>query len=154
MAMTLDQAWSAVQNCAREMNRLYRQVVFDELAIVSFGDNCPHTLSYQGPRRAAFDAGFVADSAALRAVVRSGGQQYSVGDFEFSHEGAGTAFEAFLVLGPEVCLVCNNTVKSMSAIAANPLWLAAQVPFVELAESFRFKPLILAPASACLACAA
>ena len=149
--MTLEQAWSAIRDCAREMNTRYREVVFDELAIVSFADNHPRTVSYQGPRREAFDAGFAADSAALRAIVRSGGQHYDVGDFEFSHEGTGTGFEAFLVLGPDTCLVCNNTVKSMSAIAANPLSLAAQVPFASLAERFRSKPVLLALAPACLA---
>jgi len=124
------------------MNTRYQGVVFDELAVVSFSDSQPRTLSYQGPRREVFDAQFAADSAALRASVRRREQEYGVGDFEFSHDGTGTGFEAFMVLAPEICLVCNNTGKSMSAIAANPLWLAAQVPFVELAETFRTNPLV------------
>lgn len=152
--MTLDEAWSKVRRCARDMNARYQGVVFDELAIVSFSDNQPRTLSYQGPRREAFDSQFPADSAALRSRVRRGGQNYGVGDFEFSHEGTGTSFEAFVVLGQEICLVCNNTTKSMSAIAANPLWLAAQVPFVELAESMRADPLASQASSRSLPAAA
>lgn len=143
MAMTLNQAWRWIRHCAREMNIRYNGVVFDELAIVSFADNQPRTLSYQGPRRQEFDLHFPSDSTALRALVRSGTYRYGVGDFEFSHQGTGTLYDAFVVLGGGVCLVCNNTTKPMPAISANPLWLAAQIPLAELAERFRVHPLVL-----------
>jgi len=34
-------------------------------------------------------------------------------------------------------------VQSMDVIAKDPLWLAAQVPFVELCDKFREDPLVL-----------
>jgi hypothetical protein len=46
-----------------------------------------------------------------------------------------------MALGSECFLICNNTVQSMDAITADPLWLAAQVPFVELSDKFREDPL-------------
>lgn len=141
MAMTLEQAWKTILNCAEEMNTRYSEVVFDELAIVSIGDNQAQTMSYQGPRKEAFTQSFPKDSAALRSTVRESGQAYDVGDFEFSHEGAGTGFEAFMLLGKGLCLICNNTVKSMDGIAKNPRWLSAQVPFAELSDTFRSNPL-------------
>jgi hypothetical protein len=67
-----------------------------------------------------------------------------VGDFEFARHGVGPAFEAFMVLGRGVYLICNNTVQSMDSITKDPLWLAAQVPFVELSEKVRGNPLALA----------
>lgn len=142
--MTLEQAWKSVLDCANEMNTRYREVVFDELAIVSIGDSRARTLSYQGPREEAFAESFPKDSASLRHTVREGGQSYNVGDFEFSHEGAGTAFEAFMLLGKGLCLICNNTSKSMDGISKNPRWLEAQIPFAALSEMFRDNPLALA----------
>ena len=144
--MTLEQAWKSVLATAQEMNARYGDVVFDELAIVSIADKQPRTLSYQGPRQTAFTENFPRDSAALRQTVRQGGLRYEAGDFEFSHEGVGTGFEAFMVLGKGVCLICNHTVKTMQAISQNPRWIAAQVPFAELGEKFRAAPLVLSPA--------
>jgi hypothetical protein len=144
MAMTLEQAWKSIMNCAQEMNSRYREVVFDELAIVSIADNQTRTMSYQGPRKDVFTDSFHADSAALRNTVRQGGQHYDAGDFEFSHEGAGTGFEAFMILGHGLCLICNNTSKSMDGISKNPRWIEAQVPFAELSERFRSEPLAVA----------
>jgi hypothetical protein len=141
MAMSLEQAWESVLNCAQEMNSRYREVVFDELAIVSIADNQTQTMSYAGPRQEAFTDSFPKDSAALRNTVRQGGQIYDAGDFEFSHEGAGTGFEAFMILGKGLCLICNNTGKSMDGISKNPRWLEAQIPFAELGDKFRSNPL-------------
>jgi len=142
--MTLEQAWKSILNCAEEMNARYRDVVFDELAIVSIGDSQTRTVSYQGPRKEVFSESFPKDSAGLRKTVQSGGQTYEVGDFEFSHDGTGTGFEAFMMLGRGLCLICNNTGKSMDGISRNPRWLEAQVPFAELSDTFRSNPLAVA----------
>jgi hypothetical protein len=72
------------------------------------------------------------------------GGQTNVGDFEFARHGIGTGFESFLVLGPGLFLICNHTAQSMDAITQDPLWLAAQVPFVELSDAIRADPLVLA----------
>ena len=141
MAMTLEQAWKSILNCAEDMNTRYREVVFDELAIVSIDDNQTRTVSYAGPRKEAFKDSFSMDSAGLRKTVRQGGQQYDAGDFEFDHDGKGTGFEAFMMLGKGLCLICNNTGKSMEGISRNPRWLEAQVPFAELSDQFRSHPL-------------
>ena len=142
--MTLEQAWRSILNCAEEMNSRYREVVFDELAIVSIGDNQTRTVSYQGPRREVFADNFPKDAASLKKTVREGGQKYEAGDFAFDHDGNGTGFEAFMLLGKGLCLICNNTGKSMDGISKNPRWLEAQIPFAELSDSFRSNPLALA----------
>jgi hypothetical protein len=48
-----------------------------------------------------------------------------------------------MVLGKEIYLICNNTVQSMDAITKDPLWLGAQVPFVELSDKFRADPVAM-----------
>jgi len=141
MAMTLEQAWKSILQCAEEMNARYRDVVFDELAIVSIADNPARAVSYEGPRKEAFANSFEQDAAGLRASVRSRGQSYEAGDFEFSHDGTGTGFAAFMILGKGLCLICNNTIKSMQTISRSPLWLDAQIPFAELSDRFRNAPL-------------
>jgi hypothetical protein len=139
--MTIDQAKKLISACARQMDAQYKKVVFDEWAIISVADHKGRLLSYIGPRKAGFQKNFAADTGALRASLLAG--QTDIGDFEFARHGVGTGFEAFMVLGKGVFLICNNTAQSMDAITQDPLWLAAQVPFVELGDKFRSDPVVL-----------
>jgi hypothetical protein len=107
--------------------------------VVSLERNRARILHYTGPRNDEFLKNFVADLGALRSALLDG--KYGAGDFEFTRHGVGTSYEAFLVLGNGLYLICNNTSESMEAIAKNPNWLKAQVPFVELAEAVRMNPL-------------
>jgi hypothetical protein len=140
--MRLETAIEHIRHCAGLMDSRYQRTVFDEWAIVGFEKSrAPRVVHYQGPRADRFLASFDADLAALRAGLTS--QRYETGDFEFARQAAGTHFEAFMVVGAGLYLICNNTWATMDQIAANPLWLAAQVPFVELSERFRADPLTL-----------
>jgi len=140
--MTLDEVISNIKTCASQMDALYGKTVFDEWAVVSLAENKARVLAYVGPRNDEFLQNFVKDLGALRAELLGG--QYGTGDFEFSRHGTGTHFEAFLVLGHGLYLVCNNTRESMDAISQNPRWLGAQVPFAELSDKVRAKPLTVA----------
>jgi hypothetical protein len=121
------------------MNDLYQKVVFDEWAIVSVVQHKAKILAYLGPRKDDFQKNFAADVQDLRADLLS--RRHSIGDFEFTRHGVGTKLEAFVMVGEGLYLICNNTAQSMSAIAKDPLWLSAQVPFVELSDQFRSDPL-------------
>jgi hypothetical protein len=124
------------------MNARYQKVVFDEWAVVSLAARKGRVLAYIGPRKEGFQKNFRTDVGALREGLLN--DKYSVGDFEFARHGVGPAFEAFMVVGQGVYLICNNTVQSMDGITKDPLWLGAQVPFVELSDKFRADPLALA----------
>ncbi|HSU52926.1 MAG TPA: hypothetical protein VLT36_02565 [Candidatus Dormibacteraeota bacterium] len=139
--MTLDQAKEQITVCARQMDAQYKRTVFDEWAIISMADQKGRLLAYIGPRKAGFQQNFISDVGALRASLLGG--KMNVGDFEFARHGVGTGFESFMVLGEGLFLICNNTVQSMDAITKDPLWLAAQVPFVELSDKFREDPLVI-----------
>jgi hypothetical protein len=141
--MTLDQAKDQITACARQMDAEYKRNVFDEWAIISLADQKGRLLSYIGPRKAGFLKNFLADAGSLRVSLLGG--KLNIGDFEFARHGVGTGFESFMVLGKGVFLICNNTVQSMDAITKDPLWLSAQVPFVELSDKFREDPLIAEP---------
>ena len=138
--MTLDDANKLIRGCAQRMNELYRKVVFDEWAIVSLEQQRAKILAYLGPRKDDFQKNFAADAQDLRAELLS--DKHSPGDFEFSRHGFGTKLEAFVVAGDGLYLICNNTAESMNGIAKDPLWLAAQVPFVEMSDRFRTDPLL------------
>ena len=142
MAMRLNQATELIKSCAEQMNARYKQVVFDEWAVVSLAGRKGRVLAYIGPRREGFQKNFLTDVGALREGLLN--DKYNVGDFEFARHGVGPAFEAFMVMGRGVYLICNNTVQSMDGITKDPLWLGAQVPFVELSDKFRADPLALA----------
>jgi hypothetical protein len=125
------------------MNDLYQKVVFNEWAIVSLVQHKAKILAYLGPRKDDFQKNFATDVQDLRADLLS--RRHSIGDFEFTMHGVGTKLEAFVMVGAGLYLICNNTAQSMSAIAKDPLWLSAQVPFVELSDQFRSDPLESAP---------
>lgn len=138
--MTLDEALNRIKACAAEMHEQYGRIVFDEWAIVSLVRQKARILAYTGPRNDAFLQNFAKDLGALRTELLDG--KYSTGDFEFARRGVGTGFEAFLVMGTGIYLICNNTQASMDEIAKNPRWLSAQVPFAELSEKVRTDPLV------------
>ena len=139
--MTLEDISTKVKACAQQMNARYGGIVFDEWAVVSLAENKARVLFYTGPRNDEFLQNFVKDLGPLRHALHDA--QYGVGDFEYSRHGTGTRIEAFLVLAPGLYLICNNTQASMDAIAKNPRWLEAQVPFAELAEAIRASPLVI-----------
>ena len=137
--MNLDEICSSIRVCASQMNSRYGGMVFDEWAIVSLERNRARILFYNGPRNDDFLKHFVTDLGALRTALLDA--SYGAGDFEFARHGVGTGIEAFMVLGPGLYLICNNTAESMDDIGKNPRWLGAQVPFAELAEKVRDNPL-------------
>ena len=139
--MTLDQATKLIESCAGQMNARYKKVVFDEWAVISLMPRKGRMLAYIGPRKEGFQKNFLTDVGALREGLLN--DKYSIGDFEFARHGVGSAFESFMVVGQGIYLICNNTVQSMDAITQDPLWLGAQVPFVELSDMFRADPLSL-----------
>jgi hypothetical protein len=133
--MTLEQAKQHIQRCAERMNAAYHDIVFDEWALISFMERRGTLLSYTGPRREEFQKNFAADIKDLRVELLS--NTHGVGDFEFARQAVGTKVEAFLVDGLGVYLICNHTRRSMDEITKSPLWLNAQIPFVELSDQFR-----------------
>jgi len=139
--MTLEEATNLIGHCAARMNDLYQKAVFDEWVIVSLIQHKAKILAYLGPRKDDFQKNFATDVQDLRADLLS--RRHSIGDFEFARHGVGTKLEAFVMVGDGLYLICNNTAQSMSAIAKDPLWLSAQVPFVELSDQFRSDPLVL-----------
>ena len=133
--MTLDEANRLTKACASQMNDRYGKVVFDEWAVISLVHHKAQILNYTGPRNDAFLKHFASDLGALRAELLD--SKYTVGDFEFARHGVGTGFEAFMVLGEGIYLICNNTQASMNDIAKDPRWLSAQVAFAELSDKVR-----------------
>jgi hypothetical protein len=137
--MTLDETFSEIKACANHMDTRYGGIVFDEWAIVSLMENKARVLAYIGPRNDEFLKHFVEDLGTLRMELRT--DKYTTGDFEFARHNTGTRYEVFMVLSPGIYLICNNTRDSMDAIAKNPRWLEAQIPFAELGEKIRVSPL-------------
>lgn len=140
--MTLDDAAKLIRSCSERMNGLYGRVVFDEWALISLVQHKARILFYVGPRNDDFLHNFAEDLGALREELLD--LKYSIGDFEFSRSGVGTGFEAFVVMGQGIYLICNNTRSSMEEITKDPKWLNAQVPFAELSEAVRPNPLVIA----------
>jgi hypothetical protein len=138
--MTLEETSKLTRKCADQMNARYKQVVFDEWAVVSLSDKKGRILDYHGPRNEGFIQNFGEDLGALRSELLTA--RHGVGDFEFTRHGVGTMFEAFMVVNEGVYLIFNNTSNSMDGIARDALWIDAQIPFVELSERIRSNPLV------------
>ncbi len=136
--MTLDQAIPRLRECARQMNTIFGRAVFDEWAVVSLLPERSRLLDYAGPRKDEFAVNFNRDLAALRQSLLTG--RHHFGDFEFTREGKGSQFDAFMCVGDGVYLMCNNLYTTIAEITKDSKWLGAQVPFVELSEKFRSSP--------------
>ena len=142
--MTLEEARNCIRLCAEQMNARYKRVVFDEWAVIAVENTDElevRLLMYGGPRQEEFARNFLTDAGSLRTGLRGG--QHPIGDFEFERHGVGTGFEAFMVVGEGLFLICNNTRDHMDSLTRDPLWLSAQVPFAELSDRFRADRLVL-----------
>jgi hypothetical protein len=137
--MTLEESIRQITACGKQMNERYGKIVFDEWAVISLAQQKARVLAYGGARNDDFLKSFANDLGALRMELLD--DKYSVGDFEFARHGEGTKFEAFMVLGPGIYLICNNTQSTMNEIAKSPRWIEAQVPFAELSDKVRSNPL-------------
>ena len=137
--MKLEEAIVVIEKYSERMNVLYGSVVFDEWAIVLLVDGTGNIRAYSGPRKENFQASFSADIETLKTELLA--MKHLAGDFEFARHGSGTRFDAFMVLGEGLFLICNNTTQSIDGITEDPRWFGAQVPFAELAERFRAGPL-------------
>ena len=138
--MTLDQVRLLIRKSIEQMDLLYGKTVFDEWAVISLAENRARVLAYTGPRNDDFLKNFANDLGTLRAELLD--TNYGTGDFAFARHATGTRFEAFMVLGLAIYLICNNTHDSMDNIAREPRWLKAQVPFAELGDKLRAEPLV------------
>jgi hypothetical protein len=136
--MNLADAKAAVILALGRMNSAYNKVLFDEWVLVKVTKEEGLILSYEGPRRESYQKRFKTDVAPLQADMH--GRNMAVGDFEFAHDAHGTFFDAGIRLGRGSYLFCNNTTRSMAEIRQDPLWLAAQKPFLDLAAKFREDP--------------
>ncbi len=137
--MDLESACSYSRDCMNAMEALYGRPVFDEWALVAITGSKGRVLHYNGPRSAAFAETLAHDLRHLRQHLGNGRLQ--PGDFEFSREADGTGFDAVVAIGDDTYLLCNHTQSAFAALAEDPLWRRAQVPFVDLTEAFRMEPL-------------
>lgn len=116
------------------MNARYGKTVFDEWALVSLKHGHERIAYYSGPRREDFQKHFTEDLGSMRAELLT--ERHAPGHFDFARHETGTGFEAFVCVGNELYLICNNTQRSMDDITRDQRWLEAQKAFAELTEHF------------------
>ena len=137
--MTLDDAIRHIEQCCERMNANYGATVFDEWLVVHMGES-DKILAHSGPRGDSIVYGFFADLKAIHDLLQSA--EHSPGDFGFTHEGHGTRFDAYVVLGENLYLLWNKTDASTTHITKNPRWQIAQSEFIALTDAIRQSPLI------------
>lgn len=140
--MSPAEAYSTISATMARMSTLYGRTLFDEWVVVRLGPGTATVENYEGPRLADCLAFFARDVALLRREAAD--RAHGPGDFDFARAAAGTQFDALLQIAPDAYLLCNNTTSSMEQIRANPGWLKAQIPFVDLSERFRHHPVTFA----------
>ena len=137
--MTADELKDRTTHAFTRMNEIYGCPVFNEWALVVVTDGKGQVIHYEGPRPDDFAQSFPKDAAQLRVQLE--GHHYFPGEFEFTADGHGTMFDAFVKVSEAAYLVCNNTLVSMSRIRENGQWLKAQVPFAGLCAKISESPL-------------
>jgi len=137
--MTADELKDRTNLAFTRMNEIYGCSVFDEWALVAVFQGKAQVTHYEGPRPDGFADSFPRDAARLREELD--GHRYFPGEFEFTADGHGTMFDAFIKASDHAYVVCNNTQVAMSRIRGNELWLKAQVPFADLCARISESPL-------------
>jgi hypothetical protein len=140
MEMTLDQAIQLIEQCSDRMNEKYGGIVFDEWLVVRFGEN-DTIVAHSGPRGERLIEDYSRDIQAIHNHIISEGR--SIGDFAFTHQGHGTRFDAFVMIGESLFLLWNNTGSATTHITRNPSWKVAQTEFVALTDVIRENPVVL-----------
>lgn len=143
--MTPSLAFEKIRTALVRMDAFYGRTVFDEWAVLSVDGARISVLAYEGPRAARFAGELHRDLIQLRNDTE--GERREPGAFGFTRAGEGPSIDAYIVLGPGLYLVCNNTRESVSQITLDPQWKRAQVPFADLAEVFRHHPVASAGVS-------
>jgi hypothetical protein len=138
--MELDEAVEIIRFYLREMDKLYKRPVFDEVAIVHVGEKQPEVYYYEGPRGSVFASDFMDNTRSLRELMDSQPTE-SGGEMDFTDDGHGVNMDAYVCLGKDVYLFLNNIRKSMLDIKGDPLWKDVQPKFLDLTESFGLNPL-------------
>lgn len=138
--MELDAAIRRIQKSFQKMNATYGRAVFDEIAVVGLEGARLKLYYYEGPRESRFMDSFADDSTALRRELTAD-QSGLGGEFGFIREGRGAEIDAYICLGPDIYLFCNNTQRTVHEITADPLWLNAQNEFLNGSQYFARDPL-------------
>lgn len=139
--MNLEAALSQISKSFAKMNEAYQRPVFDELLVVSRAGGEVKILNYEGPREDTIKDTVFDETVALR---QSGSHlNTSPGEFDFTRDGVGSDFDAYICLGQDIFLLCNNTVKSMEEVTADGNWLAAQGEFLNATQWFAADPLVV-----------
>lgn len=128
--MTPEELTSRTGRAFARMNEIYGCPIFDEWALVVVSAGKGQVLHYEGPRSDAFAEAFPRDMGLLREQLEA--RKYFTGEFEFTADGHGTLFDAFVKVSDTAYLICNNTRVAMTRIRGNNRWLKAQVPFAGL----------------------
>ena len=136
--MDLTAASAHIQNALDQLRETMGEPVFDEWIVVQKDEASWQLVEYHGPREGEFRGTFKEDIASLRNVLDLSDMQ--AGNFAFSHEGHGPAFDAFMTAGKSVVILFNHTGKSTGDITADPKWKTAQVHFNDLLETFLADP--------------
>jgi hypothetical protein len=140
--MNLAPAIQCITRSFTKLNNAYGRVVFDETAIVGLAGNELQLHYYAGPRESEFMSDFAEDSISLRKELTVD-QSANGGEFSFTRDGAGAGIDAYICLGPDLYLFCNNTEKSMPQVTADPAWLNAQGEFLNASQLFAVDPLLI-----------
>ncbi|MCF7848691.1 MAG: hypothetical protein K9M45_07575 [Kiritimatiellales bacterium] len=139
--MNIEKTAELVAKTLDRMAAICGEPVFDEWALVSLGAEGLSLIKYEGSRPDDFADSFTEDFAPLKAEFNALEPHH--GSFAFSHEGAGTGFDAFICAGDHLFLLFNHTAKSTTEITQSQGWMKSQEVFAELYERFMQDPLEL-----------
>lgn len=136
---------AAVEHITAQLQKMREaagnHVIFDEFAIVRFIGGKLRIEHYSGPRTLEeYRAGFTSDITPLRQDLLEARQE-ELGYFHFDQEAEGSAYDAFIKIGPETFLLLNNIELSMLQLRDSKNWLDAQEHFLRLTSIFGRNPL-------------
>lgn len=137
--MNLNRAVDLIDEAVSKMHLASGSPVFNEWMLVSMSGPEVEILYYSGPRSTLSQNQMRKDMRALEEEMAQDG--YTSGQFFFSHNAAGTHYDAFILAGPKKYILFNNTTLTMKEISSDAFWHKQQIHFVELSERFHMDSL-------------
>lgn len=141
---TAIERWSAFFQFFNTEYGLPGQPLFDEFLVIEVlsGGNV-RLKHYYGPREFQKIVENLAKEAKSLKKDLFDKQQQLPGHCVFDHHATNSDYDAFVVIGRDVCVLLNNIQLSMEEVKKKFPWMIAQKSFLDFVQSFACDPVLL-----------
>lgn len=136
--MTKEEAIKQIEHTLEDLNNQIKYTIFNEWILISVTPRSWDILKYSGPRQSEFFSHLSEDLTSVHQKMND--LNPIPGEFDFSYEGYGKAFDAYMCIGEKLYILFNNTLKNADEIKAHINWKKAERKIRNLQQKFMDDP--------------